>query len=363
MMQGDPQRAWERLGTVVDRARRAGDEHLWARARTSQLGVESLIMPDGYPARVEADLPGLEVPLVAASDFVGLSALRMLRAQPLMETGRFDEAALCVREAIEFAERSDDRQLEEGTRIALLNCLIFGSATPDEVLALGNDLLPSVSSKASRTLLLAPIALAHATAGQLGEAREIGQELEESHRELGMLSSLPYLYGERAHTALWSGNDAAAEGFIRQAIDGFEASGSQDWSDYFLVGLYAEVLVRQGRAAEVQAMLDLRRDDLRITDPRTPVLASIADLESLVALGRRDEAARALASIDASIPVLEAPVGRSWNLVRIAGSAAALGEADLARRLAAEALSVAEGKGFVPGMSRARALLAELGAT
>jgi hypothetical protein len=214
-----------------------------------------------------------------------------------------------------------------------------------------------------RTFVLPALGLAHATSGNVEEAMRLGTEVIDAHRELGMIPMLAYDHADLALYALWDGDPARAEAELVQAMDGFREMGADDAADYFLVGNYSVALLQQGRADEVRGILDERRHDLRVEDPRTPVLAAITDLESLVAVGRTDDAASLLATMDTSIAAIQGPQARSWALLRVARAAADLGEGELAARLAREALGVAESKGFVLGVQRATAFLAEQGET
>jgi class 3 adenylate cyclase len=359
----DPHAADPIYDELIERARLAGDDHLRARARTDQLGLEPRIRPEGFGARVESEMPALEEQLTKAGDNLGLTSLHGLRGQQLLESGRFDDSAEAMRTALEFAARHGDPFVEENGKISLLTAMGFGSAMPEETLRLSDEMLAGSPSKVFRTFVLPALGLAHATSGNVEEAMRLGTEVIDAHRELGMIPMLAYDHADLALYALWDGDPARAEAELVQAMDGFREMGADDAADYFLVGNYSVALLQQGRADEVRGILDERRHDLRVEDPRTPVLAAITDLESLVAVGRTDDAASLLATMDTSIAAIQGPQARSWALLRVARAAADLGEGELAARLAREALGVAESKGFVLGVQRATAFLAEQGET
>ncbi len=357
----DPAEAIRILDRVIARASEDGDEHLRARAIIERVTHERLTSSEGWPARAERALAPLDAPLTAVGDMVGLANLHGMWASVYGDSNRVDEAMASVRRAIEFAERGDDRQVEENLRIFELNAVALGPLPAAELESVAERVLAGCVTRLCRANVRATLAYLHAIEGSEDARSEVHAAIDEL-REMGIVSLIPFFEADLLLYAMWEGDLEAGEEGGRRLIEAFAEMGDTESVDMYYAGNLAEIINRRGgRAAEVLARVEEILVAHRYSDLRTELWARVAQAESLVALDRRGEAEAILRSIDVDPNVMISYTGRAWTHLRLADVARALGDASLARHHAEEAHHLSELKGFVAGRQRAERLLTELG--
>ena len=358
----DPAAAEPVLDEALAKARDVGDLHLAARVSIERLQVSRYADSAGWPARTEPMLAELEPPLVAADDHAGLAQLSSLRASVLTDTARHADAVPFIAQALEHAERGDDRRQEEVFRVWLLDMLTLGETPPSELIARCHTLLEQLQTRAAKAEVRATLAYVHAITGALAQALEENTAATTELREMGLRTNIPIIESDRALYLKWAGDAEGLEDAARATIADMAALGDAEGVDLYTMRDLAPALIAQGRAAEVLPMVDDILGARRNADLRIPAWAVISRTECLLQLGRSEEAVAAFGSIDRELPSIEGVTDRAWQFARLAAIARDLGDVRTARALADEALRLAEAKGFVPGVEKAQRLLAELSA-
>jgi class 3 adenylate cyclase len=358
----DPNEAIRVLEGVISRASADGDDHLRARGVIDRLGLERMTASEGWPARAERELTPLDEPLSAADDMVGLANLNGLRATVSGDINRVDDALTAVRRAIGFAERGDDRQVEENLRIYELNVVVaMGPSSAADLESMTERVLDRTATRGGRAQVRATLAYIHAMAGSMADARNETQAAIDELREMGILTQIPFFEADQLLYATWEGDLALGEELGPRLIDDFAEMGDTESVDMYYAGSLAEILNRRGgRSQEVLARCEEILEAHRYSDVRTEIWGRTAQIEALLALGRMDAASEVFGTIDLELSAMASHTARAWLLLRLADVARALGDVPLARRLVDQAHGIAERKGFAAGLQRAQTLLADL---
>lgn len=287
-------------------------------------------------------------------DDAGLALALWHRAHMLRGCGRVGEAAKVAERGIELAVRGGDPWQEASLRRMLALSLAYGPAPVDQAIPLCEEQLAAGTwGEDGPYSVLSALALLHAQAGRVGEARALSDRELAATQAAG--NAFAFVNGTAVAAAVerTAGNLAEAVARLRSAYAILEVEGDRAFLPE-VAGELACVLALQGELVEARRLAEAARatvvsNDL-VTDAlwrRALALVSAHDGRAAESLRLSDEARTCAAASDMlsfrGETLEEAAVVR-----RLAGDARGAGDA------LHEALEVYERKGNVVGAARVR---------
>jgi class 3 adenylate cyclase/tetratricopeptide (TPR) repeat protein len=326
--------ALEALTRLLAEAGAAGETRVVALAQLERIVHEQLIGGDSAAVWAAAHR-AIEL-CSAAGDEAGLALAWRRLSSAYRRVGEFAAAEVAAREAVEHARVAGNRQEEARAVDGLCNCLLYGPTPVDAALATCTELLDVGGTRTLEANVLGAVAGLQAMRGDFGAAREAYSRAASILDDLGLELPRAALTQVGVPIELLAGDPVTAEREARRGAETFARFGSAGIQS----PLIAEALEAQGRRKEAERELETtpvesgpqlaqwqvrwrivksrvcantgrsaegvetarkgvslakRTDDLGLRGDAYAALAT-----ALVVAGRRDEAAEAAASAQAS---------------------------------------------------------------
>ena len=356
---GELARACSLLEEVIVAAVAAGDRSIEWRARArlawTQLLTNDLSAPEALNLAEEA-ISVLE-PL---DDDSGLARAWHLAAHAHNVADLREDMQRAHEHALSHARRARDVRLETESMFWLGLCAFFGpthvSQAAIDCAALGEAAHTSLQQAQARFWGAAVRGL---TVGA-GEVRMELDEVRRTYRELGLETSWGGSAMVCGYLELQSGDPVHAEAVLRPSADALERAGEKGYRATVLE-LLSEALLAQGRGDEA-ASVAIQCDAITAPDD-TLATSSLAVLKAKLATrtGTRTQVDHAIGeALTAIEPLPDDGFTFATTRLDLAEVLRTAGRIDEAREQAGRALAIAEAKGAVFVIARAREVLAEL---
>jgi class 3 adenylate cyclase/tetratricopeptide (TPR) repeat protein len=347
---GDLQRADE----LYEAAESSADDLVAAQARMRRIWLG---LHRGAAPQTDAIQP-LEAVLATAERLGndGTAAEALYRLGVLAAwTDDLERSSELLRRALERAEAAGDTRTKAQALHWLALNLLWGMTPVDDALAECRRLLDSAGSQeATSTELLVVQGSLLALSGQLDEGRRLADDGRQRLRELGQNVQYAALSMPIAIVELVAGHVEEPQRMLREARDILAAAGERGFLSTVsaLLGL---TLVKQERLDEADAMAEESRQLGASDDVITQIYWRVVKAHVAAGNGRAEEAAR-LAGEAAEIALGYSSFDRPLAIVEVAPYL----DPETRAGVLAEALALAEVKGNVVTVSRARELLGAL---
>jgi hypothetical protein len=349
-------RAERVLDEALAGAERAGDQGLAAHATLGKLELR-LDSPDRGPDRYRADVQQVLSLLEDLGDDQGQArAWRLLGLDSYLrcQIGRAEDEFL---RAVEHARAAGDQRVEAGNLYALVQAAYWGPTPAAEGIRRCADIRERAEgSYRVEMAALHTLAALLAMAGDVAQARELGEDAAQIAGKLGPNRFAAICSQFLGQVELLAGDPAAAERWLRWGAGILERMGERGLRAEMTANL-ARALADQGRDDEALEQATLSgelavRDDLYAQVERRGPLAGV-----LARRGRLEEAERVAAEAvqlgaDSDMLGMQATA-----LLDLAGVLWVAGRRAEAAPLARQALELAERKGHTVAAAQARELL------
>lgn len=287
-------------------------------------------------------------------DDAGLALALWHRAHMLRGLGRVDEAAKVAERGVELAARGGDPWQEASCRRMVALSLAYGPAPVDQAIPLCEDQLRAGTWEADGPYsILSALALLHAQAGRIGEARALNERELAAARNAGVVSALVNGMAVAGAAERTAGNLDEAADHLRSAYAILKVESDRAFLPE-VAGELACVLALRGELAEARRLAEDARATVLSDDLVSEVLWRRALALVAAHEGRAEEALR----------LSDESRTRAAESDRLSFRGETLEEAAVVRRLAGdqsgaddalrEALDVYGRKGNVAGTERVR---------
>jgi predicted ATPase/class 3 adenylate cyclase len=349
-------RARRVLDEALAGAERAGDQGLAAHATLGKLELR-LDSPDRGPDRYRADVQQVLTLLEDLGDEQGQArAWRLLGLDSYLrcQIGRAEDEFL---RAVDHARASGDQRVEAGNLYALVQAAYWGPTPVAEGIRRCTEIRERAEgSYRVEMAALHTLAALLAMAGDVAQARELGEDAAQIASKLGPSRFAAICSQFLGQVELLAGDPAAAERWLRWGAEILERMGERGLRAEMTANL-ARALAAQGREDEALEQATLSgelavRDDLYAQVERRGPLAAV--------LARRGELAEAerLAAEAVELGADSDMLGmQATALLDLAGVLRQAGRPGEAVPLARRALELAERKGHAVAAAQARELL------
>lgn len=360
MRLGELEQAEVVLRSVVDDARRAGNELGEARARLQLGSIRARVDPEFSADLVLREALGLAVVLERLGDRAGLAEALSRIGMSRFMLGRAGEGQIDFERAAELARESGDQAVERAALVSMLRPLAYGPApVPVGITFCGQLVENEVANAADRAHALQVRALLLAMQGDFAAARSSSAAAQVVIDELELNLQRGIYAIDVGLAELLAGDLDSSERVLRRGHDLMVSIG-ETGTRASIDAILSDVLFLQGRDDEALQLADESR-----------AAASIDDLDAQPrwrgararVLARRGEHDRAQELVREALALLE-PTDFIGQQAYIHGVHAevlvASGRREAAAAAAERALALHEQKGNVVSSARSRAVLDEL---
>jgi len=286
-----------------------------------------------------------------------------LLGEARMYEGRAGDGQQALEHALELVDPERVPRKWNAISFAMGMCLLDGPAPLEDAAEFARERLAAARERSMRSMeadMLHLLGVAETRAGRFAEARQALEASAEISEELGLLYMAQWAQRNLGHLELAAGNPRLAEGALRKSWEVLTAMGLNSSLGETAVPL-AEALHEQGNDDQASETLRVVKEewasgDVSISAPRLALRAKLLVAEGWGKLAL-DTAGRAVRIVRRT----DWMCLRADTLTAHAQVARLAGEYDVAAQSAAEALAVAEDKGYSVGMARARDEVAQIG--
>jgi class 3 adenylate cyclase/tetratricopeptide (TPR) repeat protein len=295
-------------------------------------------------------------------DEEGLARAWFLVATAIWATSQWDDMLEPLQRSIEHARRAGTRSMEFDAQRFFLAALLFGSTSVDEGVKHCRAILEDVSdNRELQGWALRVIGTLLALEGRVDEGRELLEQARAIFQESGNRMSLAILTFSTAPLELRVGDPVAAERELRASID-IVTELNERGHIANLAALLADALLEQGRIDEAEQAVNLARQSAQAGDVSGQAFSGIAAARLLARRGDPAEAVRLAAESIALTAGTTEYLTMPWLLLRQAEVLQLAGRDEDAASVLDEAVAIAERKGALAEVRRAREQLETLAA-
>jgi hypothetical protein len=274
--------------------------------------------------------------------------------------GRYIEAGAAAKQMLECARRAGSRALEDKALQRIACSLAHGPTPVADAVPQVERMLEQTDHPYARSKLLLYLAELQAMGGRYAHARSLAEESTTLMRELG--DELELALGQALRCSsieLWAGDFLASERFARAGCEVLERLGASGYLASLLICI-VEALIPQEKLGEASRIMS-RAASLQNDPADLDAIERQARARALIALASGDpttaerSARAALAATLRNDDVAE----RAANWLVLADALNAAGSAADARDAATRAHEIAQHKGHILFMNRARSIMTE----
>jgi class 3 adenylate cyclase/tetratricopeptide (TPR) repeat protein len=279
-----------------------------------------------------------------AGDASGVAAARTLVGEIELQAGRLDAAIGALSDAVERCRAlGDDRGRGEADRLWGLTCLYQGDfAAAEDHLAEANAVFAAVGDRRGQAWVDQHRAWISFIQGDVDQADARLHQAAATFTDMGDPGGLAWVNGLLAFVRFHQGRPEEAEALAIQAAADADRRGER-WGVAMMQALLAQLRLWEGRTEEALVAARAARAAFRsLSDGYGEVQALVPISRALVALGRREEAERAVEEFKA----LSAPFGMvGYHATIAAGVAVHAGDGGRALQAARVAIDEARVSG------------------
>jgi tetratricopeptide (TPR) repeat protein len=337
--------ATAQVDAALRHATSLGNRRLAAEARLLAVDIKlqdgSLVDAD---EAVGAEIEAAHRDAEASGDARALSAAWQMLGGRAYMTGRFSEASIAWRNALDFARRSGDVRRALESQLNLLVAAVVDATPAAQVLSFGEDVVEDLADyPLLRADALRLVAVMEAMVERFDPARAHAEASVSILREFDRRSEVVVALGDQSWVLRLAGDVDGAERVLREGFS-LAVAGRDRTARSWIACRLAQLLVEEDRLAEAEQFV-AEAELVPIAMNRTRVVGARARLQAAAGDSAADEALQRLLLM---IEDLSQPNIAIDGLLDAAAVAAVRGRSDEARRHADGAFRLAEAKGNIP---------------